>query len=104
MDLVNIVLIIVDVWRILLDDTFHISVVNSTSTDNKTENTSTTTAGNKEKEHQSTKTKFDEKQKKKGGKRRRKNTINNKNKFENITKVQDNSTIYNKTAEERDEL
>ena len=84
-----------------------ISVVNSTSAHNKTETTNNTVKEeqDKQEENRSMKTKSDSKQKKIGGKRKgRRNTIHNENKFENITKMQDNSTAYNKTSEEKDEL
>ena len=81
--------------------------MNSTSAHSKTETTNNTINDeqDKQEQHLSMKTKSDSKQKKIGGKRKgRKHTIHNKNKFENITNVHDNSTAYNKTAEERDEL
>ena len=81
--------------------------MNSTSAHNKTETTNNTIKQEQDKqgENPSMKTKSDSNQKKIGGKRKgRKNTIHNENKFKNITTLQDNSTAYNETAEEKDEL
>ena len=79
--------------------------MNSTSAHNKTETSNNTTREEQDKDekNQNMKTKPDSKQKK-INRKRRKNTVNDENIFKNITKVQDNSTAYNKTAEERDEL